>query len=144
MEDIKELLPDEKIVVGSEAVNLRPFTFGQLPELIRIFNEGRSEFLLALNKVKVTNGDIVFNDGAVDSVCVLLASQWESISELMCMSTGKDQKWVSNLRFDEGVEILIKTIKINWSFFKERLLPMLRTLAVVAEVKEKVRKQKTN
>lgn len=127
-QELKVLVPNEKISTKIGDIEIKPFKFTQFPRVIEILSGFGSE----VNLDNLTAGDIVN---------LLMKNQGEDLFELMCMSSGKDKEWLDELEADEGIELLIKVVEQNMDFFNKKLIPSItrfsKTITDVATGGEK-------
>lgn len=138
MNELNRLLPGQEIKVGEELIHLRPFTFGQLPKVITLVGNMGEDIIAVLQTLSLENSELVLNEKVFTTICNLCEKHWDSVTELIVLGTGKPATWVNEVAGAEGVELLFGTITGNWSFFRERLNPIIaQTKAQLAAKKPK-------
>lgn len=118
-EELKTLFPGEQIVIEGETITVKPFTFGQLPKVLGLFQKLEEEFVKLQGQGK---------NLTTSAVVGLLAAGGSDIMEVMAGSSGLSVQTVSNLSMDDGVNLLATVIKANQSFFVERMPAALKKM----------------
>ena len=116
MSDLATLFPNSTVETSSGPVTVKPFTFGQLP--------------LVLKKARTIYGGVahLLSDGSNEAAVVLeiMAVGGDDLIDLVCISTGKDRSFFDTLQMDEGVKVVSTFLEVNLSFFVQRVLPQFK------------------
>jgi len=116
MSDLSVLFPNRTLAIGDSTLEVRPFTFGQLPKV--------------LAKARTIYGAIAHlldagsNEAAI--VIEIMAVGGEDLLELVCLSIGKDRAFFDTLPMDEGVMVVAAFLEVNLGFFVQRVLPQFK------------------
>jgi hypothetical protein len=95
-----------------ESINIRPFTFGQLPAVTKHFAAIAGG--LSIEQV---------------SIPALVASGGEDILAIMGIATGKPRAWFDTLDPEGGVALVAAIVAVNKETFAKKLMPALAGLA---------------
>lgn len=125
-EELQTLFPDESITVNGEELKIKPLTFGQLPKALKVMEKLGGLFVQTFGKEDATQADMLS----------FLAQGGDELLELICMGVGKPKSWFDNVPMDEGIQLSIKFVEVNSSFFTQRVLPLL--VKVTPAVKDKI------
>ena len=114
MSDIQTIFPGKDIQISGETVTVKPFTFGQLPKVMKLMNKLNVQMI----------------DGKVDTTMLLgqLAEGSEDLIDLISSSSGLSPKTINLLQPDEGIELLAAFLEVNGDFFIQRVLPQIQKL----------------
>ena len=116
MSDLTTLFPNNTVETSSGVVTVKPFTFGQLP--------------LVLKKARTIYGGVshLLDNGSNEAAVVLeiMAVGGDDLIDLVCLSTGKDRAFFDDLQMDEGVKVVSSFLEVNLSFFVQRVLPQFK------------------
>ena len=128
--DLEILFPDGvSIKVGTEEVKVMPFTFGQLPFVMKR--------LVPLVRVFSTSGVLSFGKDEKGSQTIELAKNWpmyildvlaeggEPLMELVAYTVGKQRSWMDTVQTDEGIALVKALVEVNSDFFSKKVLPTL-------------------
>lgn len=109
----KILAPTIAVQAGGEQINIKPFTFGQLPAVTKH---------IAHIAAGAGHGDI--------SIPALVATGGEDILAVLSIATGKDREWFDTLEdHSEGIALITAVVEANKEMFTKNLLPALTSLA---------------
>jgi hypothetical protein len=109
MQPIKLVAPSADVVVGTETIVIKPFTFGQWPKVIKHIQDAL--------------GTKDYSQGV--SIPELLAESGESVLELVAIATGKPRSWLDTVEADEGIALVAAVIQVNADTFAKKILPSL-------------------
>lgn len=116
MSDLQTLFPNAVVELSSGTVEVKPFTFGQLP--------------LVLKKARTIYSGIshLLDGGANEAAVVLeiMAVGGDDLFDLVAISIGKDKSFFDTLQMDEGVKLVSVFLEVNLSFFVQRVLPQFK------------------
>ncbi len=118
MDELKVLFPENKVTLSTgEVIDVKPFTFGQLPKAIGLSKElfGVARQLYE-NKVSTT-----------ELVGEMFSTGGENFIDLIAMSTSKPRQWFDELQADDGVALATTFLEVNLSFFAQKVLPAFTT-----------------
>ena len=111
--ELNVLFPQGKtITIGGEEVTITPFTFGQLPQVMKVM-KGLAETAKG-KKLDASLALDVFSE-AGDDIIILMAK---------CI--GKDIMFITSLQQDEGIALMLAFLEVNADFFIKKVLPMLK------------------
>jgi hypothetical protein len=96
---------------GSETVEVRPLTVGQIPGFVR----AAGPVLKA------------FGSGEVDWL-TLVAEHGEGLIEAVAIAIGRPRAWVADLTVDALIELATTVLTVNGDFFAQRVGPALSRL----------------
>jgi len=103
------------VMVGTEEIRIRPFTFGQL--------------LKALKHLAHLGTSINDEDGELGLVRALTDNS-DDVLGLLMLSTGKNKEFFDTLSAEAGIDLAIATYKVNKDFFARTLTPKLSQLGL--------------
>ena len=117
MSDELEVLFKEydEIVINGETITIRPIALGQVPKSIGF-----------IQNIAASVGDIK-QDDLVDpqNVAFILEHAGEDLIQLLAYVLKKDRDWFDKIPPDQGLELIIKFVEVNISFFLLKCLPLL-------------------
>lgn len=112
--ELEVLFPEGKIInISGSDITIKPFTFGQLPKVMKLMKK--------LGGLAIKNGNIDFAT-ALD----VFADGGDELSVLMAECINKEVLFVTNLQMDEGLALIAAFIEVNSDFFIRKVLPMLK------------------
>lgn len=95
------------VTVAEQTLEIRPFTFGQLPRVLEIVGP----FLAGL-----------IQQGQLD-LSGIIERDSERALRLCALATGKPRAWFDAVPADEGLRLLAAIAEANADFFSSRLAP---------------------
>lgn len=113
--DMNTLFPNHEFKVNDEVIVIKPFTFGQLPKVLKL----SSSFYGAVQPIFEQNEDMV------SAVSQVIAIGGDDLIELLGMSINKPREWFDSIQSDIGIQLLAEFLEVNLSFFAQRILPQL-------------------
>lgn len=109
---LNELVPGSiSVRTGDETIDIRPFTFGQLPRVLRHIGD----------VLGCLTGDTL-------DLSTLSEPAAESIIALAMIAANKPRDWFDQLPPDEGIALLRAVIEVNRDFFARRVGPEVERL----------------
>lgn len=116
MSELNVLFPFKTITVNNEEIVIKPITFGQLPRALQLVEKMSGSFIDAFKKEgEITN----------ETILKFVASGGEDFIKLLCLGINKDRDWFNNLNADDGIDIVIKFVEVNTTFFTQRVIPQI-------------------
>ena len=119
MSDIQTIFPGKDIQISGQTVTVKPFTFGQLPKVMKLMNK-----LSAPLQQAQARGESIDTSMLLD----LLAEGSEDLISLISSSSGLSTQTINLLQPDEGIELLAAFLEVNGNFFVQKVLPQIQTL----------------
>ena len=119
-DELQTLFPGKDVVIAGQTVCVRPFSFGQLPKVMKLMGRLSAPVLAAQNAGEKIDPMVLFG---------LLADGGDELIELMASSSGLQVSTIKNLESDEGIVLLAAFIEVNGSFFVQKVLPLVKELA---------------
>lgn len=116
MSDIQTIFPGKDIQISGETVTVKPFTFGQLPKVMKLMNKLSAPVMAAEGKVDT---NMLFG---------LLAEGSDDLVQLISSSSGLSIQTINMLQPDEGIELLAAFVEVNGNFFVQKVLPLIQKL----------------
>jgi hypothetical protein len=117
--DIQTIFPGKEVKISGETVTVKPFTFGQLPKVMKLLNKLSGPILASQSAGEAIDTTMLFG---------LLAEGSDDLVSLISASSGLSVQTINLLQQDEGIELLAAFIEVNGSFFVQRVLPLIKTL----------------
>lgn len=114
--EMKVLFPGKEVTVNNEVICIKPFKFGKLPQVLKVMQQ-----IAGAAQKHINAGTISTPEGLME----IAAQGGEDLTKLMAMNIGKEVSWFDEVESDEGLELLLAFIEVNFSFFIERILPMI-------------------
>lgn len=114
---IEVLFPEVELTIGGEVIKIKPFTFGELPKVMKVMSKVAIPAQAALN-----NGTI----SDIGSTIQIFAEGGDDLIAIMATNIGKPVSFINNLAQDEGIKLLKAFYEVNASFFKGSVLPLLK------------------
>jgi hypothetical protein len=116
MSDLNTLFPSAEIEVQGELLSISPFTFGQLPRVLKLTKSFYAEVQ-------------PFFDGTSDqteAVMHVLAVGGDDLIELIALGIKKPVSYFETLQIDDGIRVATTFLEVNLSFFAQRVLPQIK------------------
>lgn len=121
MNEIQTLFPGKEITLSSgEVINIKPFTFGQLPKALKIGQ-----------KLGILLGDLYrqgkFEDqtNVSSNLMVIVGEGGEDLLDLIGLGIGKPRAWFDELQGNDGITLTIAFLEVNIDFFTKKMMPQL-------------------
>lgn len=116
-DELNTLFPDNSVELSDgSTLQVRPFTFGQLPKAIslskELFGVARQMYEAEANTTEL--------------VGQMFAEGGESFIELIGLSINKPRAWFNELPADDGLKVATVFLEVNLSFFAQKVLPELK------------------
>jgi hypothetical protein len=118
MSDLQTLFPNQELVIAGETLTLRPFTFGQLPKVLKLTKSFYNEVQPFLAAGLESNATAILE---------VLAAGGDDLIELIALGVHKPRTWFDTLEIDDGVRVVTAFLEVNLSFFAQRVLPQVKT-----------------
>lgn len=116
-EELKAIFPVKKITVAEMPFEIKPFTFGQLPKVMKLMEKVAGPVQTAYKEGKSSDPATIMG---------IFATGGEDLIELMADAIKAPKEFVSNLDSDEGIKLLVTFIEVNKDFFIQRILPLIK------------------
>lgn len=117
-DQIQILFPEGKEIILKESVFIiKPFTFGQLPKVIKAITKASKTF----EEIKMTQNSI----NPADALSILSESGDELV-ELLADILKVEKSFIEDLEMDEAVELITAFFEVNTDFFTKRVVPLLQ------------------
>lgn len=131
MSDLAVLFPNGvDVIVNGELINIKPFTFGQLPKVTQLLQPVIGS-LVSSGLVAFDGGDMrIADDWPMRMVEIMAAG--EPLVELTALAAKKDRVFMDTIGMDDGVALVRATIEVNADMFSKKILPMV-SKAVTAQ-----------
>ncbi len=113
-DDLQVLFPDREIVVGGEALTIKPYTARQWPKVLGIFQKLQP---------MLTAGD-----GQTLDVLAIFAAGADDLYAALGIAAHKPLEWFDEVPMDDAIKLFSLVLEINQTFFVERIAPMLPDL----------------
>jgi len=117
MSDLETLFPNVEIDVQGEKIVIAPFTFGQLPRVLKLTKSFYAEVQ------PFFNGDV----DQTAAIMHVLSVGGDDLIELVALGIKKPTSWFESLAVDDGIRVATAFIEVNLSFFALRVLPQIKT-----------------
>lgn len=119
MSELNTLFPDSTVTLSTgEVIQIKPFKFGQLPQAMflakGIFAHLQSLYI----------GNRVTEDAEL--IGELLSHGGEQFLQLICLSCNKPRTWFDDMEAIDGLNVAVKFLEVNVSFFVQKLAPELK------------------
>jgi hypothetical protein len=118
MSDLQTIFPDAELTVQGEVLTIKPFTFGQLPKVLKLTKSFYSE-------VQPLFEDLQGNEAQL--TMQVMAVGGDDLIELIALGIKKPREWFDTLQIDDGVRVATAFLEVNLSFFAQRVLPQVKT-----------------
>ena len=119
MSEIQTLFPGKEVTISTgETITIKPFTFGQLPEALKLSQKIGQALASAYNEGKLTDAKV-----AVTSALEVLADGGEDIIKLVMLATGKKRDWFDTVPGEDTIDILNAFVEVNKDFFIQKIMP---------------------
>jgi len=117
-EELETIFPTNttEVKVGGKSINLKPFTFGQLPRVMKLLSKLTSEDSPVVGKN--------FTDSAV--LMQVFALFGDDIIELIAYCINEPKEFVANLSQTEAIQLVTKFLEVNSDFFIKSVMPAMR------------------
>lgn len=116
MSDMQTIFPEITVELSSGAISVKPFTFGQLPQVLK--------------KARTVYGGVshLLEDGTNEAAIILeiMAAGGEDLLDLVSLSINKPRSFFDTLSMDEGVKLIGAFLEVNLSFFVQKVLPQFK------------------
>lgn len=121
MTELDILFPNGKeIVLAGTTFIIKPFTFGQMPKVIKVLQLAGAQ----VEQLKLQG------KSATPAVALsVIAECGEELIKLMAEILKVDADFISNLSQEEAIELLKSFYEVNSDFFKSRVMPLLTKTA---------------
>lgn len=118
MSDLDTLAPASvKLIVGGEAIALKPLKVGQMPAFLRAV----SPVMQSLSKPEI-------------DWLALFGERGDDLLSAIAIAVGKPRDWVDDLAADEAILLAAKVIEVNADFFTRTVIPKLDGLLTPIKV----------
>ena len=103
--------------VGSDTITIRPFGFGELPQVIALLKGVGSHF---------AHYQALGTLNTVEAMMDVIAAGGENLIQTLCLNTGKPRAYFNTLSPEVGVQIMQDFLVMNIGFFTKRVLPVIK------------------
>ena len=119
--ELNTLFPGKEITLSTgEIINIKPFTFGQLPKALKL---GQKIGVLLADLYKQGKFDEQAN--TTTNLMLILSEGGEDLMSLISLGIGKDRAWFDNLQGDDGLTLTIAFLEVNIDFFTKKMMPQI-------------------
>jgi len=109
MSDLETLIPPGvDLVIGGEALTIKPLKVGQLPAFLRAISPAIQE---------LTSPEIDW--------LRLFGERGEDLLSAIALAVGRPRTWLDDLAADEAILLAAKVIEVNADFFTRTVIPKL-------------------
>jgi len=109
MSDLETLIPPGvELVIGGEALTIKPLKVGQLPAFLRAISPAIQE---------LTSPEIDW--------LRLFGERGEDLLSAIALAVGRPRAWLDDLAADEAILLAAKVIEVNADFFTRTVIPNL-------------------
>ena len=109
MTELDRLVPAGlELVIGGEALTIKPLKVGQLPAFLRAISPVMQQ---------ITAAEIDW--------LALMGERGDDLLAAIAIAVGKPRTWVDELAADEAILLAAKVIEVNADFFTRTVLPRL-------------------
>lgn len=120
-QEIKTLFPNKEITLSTgEVITLKPFTFGQLPQAIKLV-----EKLGGVLQRLIKEGALADRTKTATAVMVVISEGGEDLINLISLGINKPREWFDSLQSDDGMHLTIGFLEVNLDFFTKKMMPRL-------------------
>ena len=124
MTELDRLVPAGlELVIGGEALTIKPLKVGQLPSFLRAISPVMQQ---------ITAAEIDW--------LALMGERGDDLLAAIAIAVGKPRTWVDELAADEAILLAAKVIEVNADFFTRTVLPrfdgLFGTLTKPLDVRE--------
>lgn len=102
--------------VNGEIISVREFKFGELPKALQLVKTFGGVFAHHYK-----NGTLETMNAVMD-ICSIGG---EELISLLALNVGKPREWFDTVPTDVGVSMMLTFLKVNISFFSQRVVPVL-------------------
>lgn len=113
---LEVLFPQGKtLIIQGKELTIKPFKLGQLPKVFKTIEPIAGLFM---NMTKEgTNPIVLFSN--------LISDGGDNIIDLIVIGSGESKEWVTELETEEGIDLLMAIVEVNYGFFTLKILPKL-------------------
>jgi hypothetical protein len=112
MTELDTLVPAGiELVIGGEALTIKPLRVGQLPAFLRAISPVMQQLTAA----------------EIDGLA-LMGERGDDLLTAIAIAVGKPRAWVDELAADEAILLAAKVIEVNADFFTRTVLPRFDSL----------------
>ncbi len=109
MSDLETLIPPGvELVIGGEALTIKPLKVGQLPAFLRAISPAIQE---------LTSPEIDW--------LRLFGERGDDLLSAIAIAVGRPRAWLDDLAADEAILLAAKVIEVNADFFTRTVMPRL-------------------
>lgn len=121
MNEIQTLFPGKEITLSTgEVINIKPFTFGQLPKALKI---GQKLGVLLADLYR--QGKFEDQTNVSSNLMVIVGEGGEDLLDLIGLGIGKPRAWFDELQGNDGITLTIAFLEVNIDFFTKKMMPQL-------------------
>lgn len=118
VDEVEVLFESTKsFTVGKDTVTIRPFGFGELPQVISLLKGVGSHF---------AHYQAAGTLNTVESMMDIIAAGGENLIQALALNTGKPRSYFNTVAPDVGVQIMQDFLQMNIGFFTSRVLPVIK------------------
>lgn len=104
--------------INGQEVVVRPFKFGQLPQVLKLLRSVGGLFALYQSQGKLNS---------MEAIIHIVGEAGDDLINALVLNTGKPRSFWDEIDSDEGLEVMIHFLIVNIGFFTKRVLPHLQT-----------------
>lgn len=117
-DELEILFKEPKVYrIGDEEVQIRTFTFGELPRVIALLRGVGGTFAHYQAQGKLNSTEAIMD---------IVATGGENLIATLAINVGRPREWFDTLPADTGIQILFDFLKMNIGFFTRRVVPILQ------------------
>jgi len=116
MTDLTQIFPvPQQLTINGQVISITPFKLGEIPKVFKVIDPITKLILSALTS----------SENQMESLAKIMVQGGENILDLLALGTRQPRTWIDDLETDQGVQLLIKVLEVNSSFFVQRVLPLI-------------------
>lgn len=119
VDEVSVLFEEPKtFIINAQEVTVRPFKFGQLPQVLKLLRSVGGLFAHYQSQGKLNS---------MEAVMHIVGEAGDDLINALVLNTGKSREFWDNVDSDTGLEVMIHFLIVNIGFFTKRVLPHLQT-----------------
>lgn len=120
-QELNVLFPAKEITISTgEVIKIAPFTFGQLPQALKLASK-----IGNLLGTLVKDGKLADKSKMATSIMFLISEGGEDLLNLLGLGINKDRAWFDTLQGDDGITLTVAFLEVNLDFFTKKMLPQM-------------------
>jgi len=106
-------------VLNGQEVTVKPFKFGQLPQVLKLLRSVGGLFALYQSQGKLNS---------MEAIIHIIGEAGDDLINALVLNTGMPRSFWDEIDSDEGLEVMIHFLIVNIGFFTKRVLPHLQAV----------------